>query len=285
MKHYLSIDIGGTFIKYGIFNENAQLLLKDKIKTIPDNIVGQVKNLAQEFSHTHLFKGIGISSAGIIDRTKGEVIYAGPTIPNYKSTNFKNAFKNKKLKIHVENDVNAALLGEIWKGRAKDIDKVFCMTLGTGIGGAFYDIGKPFDGANLQANSIGYLLYDEQTKTTYEQRASTKALEQQITFKLSNIENAEELFQEAKNGNKDCMDVIENWAKEVAEGIAQIILIIDPRLILIGGGISEQGNFLIKHIQKYIHHFLPQDFYKTKINTTKLKNDAALFGAVYHFFN
>src|SRR5699024_5191578 len=107
-------------------------------------------------------------------RKQGEIIYAGPTIQDYRGTNFKEALKSFQLPVHVTNDVDAALLGEIWQGEASTYDNVFCMTLGTGIGGAWLK-DELMDGAHFQANAIGYLLYDEKTQTNFEMRASTSA--------------------------------------------------------------------------------------------------------------
>ncbi|MCG3082780.1 ROK family protein, partial [Pseudomonas aeruginosa] len=76
-----------------------------------------------------------ISSAGVVDEQKGEIGYAGPTIPNYKGTNFKRLLKSLSPYVKVKNDVNAALLGEL-KLHQYQAERIFCMTLGTGIGRA-----------------------------------------------------------------------------------------------------------------------------------------------------
>src|SRR5699024_9554911 len=154
--------------------------VREKIKTgdNKDNgILRKVESLVrEELDRGEGIRGIGISTAGIVDREKGEIVYAGPTIPEHKGKPFKDhlnkmfdlpvhmekgeivytgptipeykatpfkAHLNKMfdLPVHVENDVNAALLGEMWKGAGRGKDNVFCITLGTGIGGAFYSSG------------------------------------------------------------------------------------------------------------------------------------------------
>ncbi len=288
MGIYLSIDIGGTYIKYALMDEQHRLYNHQKIDTpvnINHAILKQIETIVENTTVKYEIDGVGISTAGIVDRTEGEIIYAGPTIKDYKGTSFKSLLTDKyKLPVHVENDVNAALLGEIWKGAARNQNHVICITLGTGIGGAHYDH-QLKDGFNHQANSVGYLLYDQETGTNYEERASTAALHKRIEEELGSEFSVQSVFEHAKNGNESCISIIESWAKEVAKGLAQIILITDPKCILIGGGVSAQGDYLLKQIQNQLEVFLPDNFLKTELKIAELFNDAALYGAVYPFLN
>ncbi|MGE7602456.1 ROK family protein [Peribacillus sp. NPDC097675] len=287
MADYLSIDIGGTFIKYALLNEQKHLHGHQKIATKENNdndILEQVESIISSVSEHTEIRGVGISTAGIVDREKGEIIYAGPTIKNYKGTAFKAHLSQKfHLPISVENDVNAALIGELWQGAAQKENDVFCITLGTGIGGAYYH-NKIMDGAHHQAHSVGYLLYDPNTQSNYESRASTSALNRMIEEELGNGVSTEEVFEKAKLGEEPYLTLIESWSKEVANGLAQIILMVDPACILIGGGISRQGTYLLDHIQKQLPQFLPNGFLKTKLKIAQLYNDASLYGAIYPFF-
>ncbi|GAB2556247.1 ROK family protein [Gracilibacillus alcaliphilus] len=284
---YLSVDIGGTFIKYGILDETERMIFQDKVKTktnIDDAILRQVSGIIEgQLARYQDFSGIGISTAGIVDRDSGVIIYAGPTIPNYTGTPIKAYLENKfHLPVCVENDVNAALLGEIWKGAARNKLHVFCITLGTGIGGAYYHQ-QLTDGYHLQGNAVGYMLFDPETQMNYEDRASTSALNRLITTSLGENYTAEQVFAEAKRGDQVCHCMIQSWAKEVARGIAQIILIKDPSLFIIGGGISQQGDYLLTILKQQLQLFLPPDFLKTELKLAELYNDAALYGAIFPF--
>ncbi|WP_188456614.1 ROK family protein [Virgibacillus oceani] len=287
MTVYLSIDIGGTYIKYAFINDGHELFGHQKIKTnenVDNAIRKQVEEIIDSASDVFTIKGVGISTAGIVDRERGKIIYAGPTIQDYAGTDFKSQLSRKfGLPIHVENDVNAALLGERWKGAAQGEDHVFCITLGTGIGGAYFHQ-QLVDGFHHQANSVGYLLYDEKTNTNYESRAATSALNRVIEQEVGKGIEAKEVFDRAKSGDKKCMAIIHSWASEVAKGLAQIIILIDPKCILIGGGISRQGEFLLKLVQEHVVQFLPKNFLITELKIAELFNDAALYGAVYPFF-
>lgn len=288
MMTYLAVDIGGTFIKYAVMDENCELIEKNKVETSKNEnngILYQVESIIREKldGGTDL-KGIGISTAGIVDRDIGEIIYAGPTIPNYKGTPFKAYLTQKfNIPVYVENDVNAALLGEVWRGAGRGRDNVFCITLGTGIGGAYYS-GNLKSGAHRQANSVGYLLKNESTGLNYEQRASTSALKNRMIKKHGPAMTAEALFEKAKSGDEASISTIDDWAGDVAEGLAQIIILLDPGYIIIGGGISQQGEFLLNLIEKHIVSFLPPDFLKTELKIAERFNDASLYGAIHPFF-
>lgn len=287
MTTYITIDIGGTFIKYALLNEQLELIHLNKVPTQVNKdqaIVNQVKQIVEQFNSSHTIVGIGISTAGIVDRKRGKIIYAGPTILDYVGTNFKEALASFNLPVHVTNDVDSALLGEIWKSDINLTESTFCLTLGTGIGGALYDNGIK-NGANLQANSIGYLLYDPVTQSTFEMRASTSALNKRIANEIDSSLSTEHFFEQAKQGNEQCESILIEWTKEIAAGIAQIILILDPKRIIIGGGVSVQGDFLLNHIKQQIPVFLPNNFIKTDIIMATQKNNASLYGAVYSFFN
>ncbi|MFJ7744672.1 ROK family protein [Peribacillus sp. NPDC097295] len=287
MADYLSIDIGGTFIKYALLNDQKQLHGHQKIATKENDdhaILKQVESIISSVSEHTDISGVGISTAGIVDREKGEIIYAGPTIKNYKGTAFKAHLSRLfHLPVSVENDVNAALIGELWQGAAQNENDVFCITLGTGIGGAYYH-NKIIDGAHHLAHSVGYLLYNPNTQTNYESRASTSALNRMIEGELGEGISTKKVFEKAKLGEDQSLAIIEAWSKEVAKGLAQIILMVDPTCILIGGGISRQGTYLLDHIQKQLPIFLPNGFVKTELKIAQLYNDASLYGAVYPFF-
>lgn len=285
--YYLTFDIGGTTIKYGLIDENLSLIHLGQLETHQNQngmIIQQLIQTTRKVMTTHKIIGIGVSTAGIVNRELGTIIYAGPTIPNYIGTEIKAIISHEfELPVYVENDVNAALLGEKLVGAAQDANNIYCVALGTGIGGAHLLNDHLQDGGTAQANSIGYLLYDSATQTNYEQRASTLTLQAQLSAQLHL--SVPEAFDAAKRGESLPLEIIKNWSRSVAQGLAQIILIVDPELLIIGGGVSKQEKFLLDLLNQCIPAYLPPNFYRTKLVTAHNFNDAALFGAVYRFFN
>ncbi|MBE6179943.1 ROK family protein [Staphylococcus xylosus] len=290
MTNYkVAIDIGGTDIKAAVLDENLKFINYQRIPT-PNNInefiADAIFELVSHFKETYMIHPlqVGISSAGVINEEKGTVVYAGPTIPNFIGTNFHKLLSPLNAEVKVFNDVNAALLGELTL-HDYEADNIFCLTLGTGIGGAFYNkVGHLYNGERNRANEIGYLLYKQQDRLTFEQRASTNALKFLMkTHALAYSDDVPKLFELAEQQDALAISILDRWSTHVAEGIAQIQIIYDPGLILIGGGISSQGEKLLKYITPKLEEFLPSNYGHAPVQTTQTQNHASLYGAISRF--
>lgn len=285
----IAIDIGGTEIKAAVVDQSLNFIEYIKTPTpnnidtfIEDKIYNIVMTFQKSYQMSPLY--VGISSAGVIDERRGIVEYAGPTIPNYVNTDFKCLLKPLYAQVNVFNDVNAALLGEL-VFHDYSAQNIFCLTLGTGIGGAFYNkYSQLYNGERNRANEIGYLLFDRQTNKTFEQRASTTALKTLMLEKgFIYQDNVPKLFELADQQDNLALSILNQWSDSIAEGIAQIQIIYDPGLILIGGGVSSQGKNLLKYIVPKVEHYLPEQYGHAHIQTTRTQNHAALYGAVSKF--
>ncbi|MGG6820685.1 UNVERIFIED_CONTAM: ROK family protein [Staphylococcus pseudoxylosus] len=290
MTNYkVAIDIGGTDIKAAVLDENLKFINYQRIPT-PNNInefiADAIFELVSHFKETYMIHPlqVGISSAGVINEENGTVVYAGPTIPNFIGTNFHKLLSPLNAEVKVFNDVNAALLGELTL-HDYEADNIFCLTLGTGIGGAFYNkVGRLYNGERNRANEIGYLLYKPQDRLTFEQRASTHALKFLMkTHALPYSDDVPKLFKLAEQQDPLAISILDRWSTHVAEGIAQIQIIYDPGLILIGGGISSQGTQLLNYITPKIEEFLPPNYGHAPVLTTQTQNHASLYGAISRF--
>lgn len=285
----IAIDIGGTEIKAAVVDQSLNFIEYIKTPTpnnidtfIEDKIYNIVMTFQKSYQMSPLY--VGISSAGVIDERRAIVEYAGPTIPNYVGTDFKCLLKPLYAQVNVFNDVNAALLGEL-VFHDYSAQNIFCLTLGTGIGGAFYNkYSQLYNGERNRANEIGYLLFDRQTNKTFEQRASTTALKTLMLEKgFIYQDNVPKLFELADQQDNLALSILNQWSDSIAEGIAQIQIIYDPGLILIGGGVSSQGKNLLKYIVPKVEHYLPEQYGHAHIQTTRTQNHAALYGAVSKF--
>ncbi|GIP55824.1 ROK family protein [Paenibacillus vini] len=291
MEHVIAVDVGGTEIKAAVFNANEEIMVHRKImtpsgdasKVIPEAVSGIVRDFMFRYSS---IRGIGISTAGVVDTVSGEILFAGGTMPSYRGTNLKKELeRDYGFPVAVANDVNAAARGEWWKGAARGNDHFVCMTLGTGIGGCQFSGGEPVSGGHYRAGEIGHMLYDPRTGTTYEQRASMSALMSRATEEISGFQgDGYELFERARQGDRGCLQLLASWTEEIARGVADLILFADPSLIVIGGGVSEQKEFLLDRIQSHLDIYLPAGFSQTKLVSAGLGNKAALYGAVYPYY-
>lgn len=283
----VAVDIGGTNIKSAVINANDLSFIENNSVATPNNdtelIIDEVYRIVKYYKDKYDISDLdlGISSAGVIDSVAGSVVYSGPTIPNYKGTNFKDYLAPLYSNIAVLNDVNAALLGELTYHNYQQ-DNIFCLTIGTGIGGAFYNRTLGIHtGARHRANQIGYLLYDSHSETTFETRASTSGLKQLMEAKNYPYDsNVKQLFKDAKQGDTLANDILNEWSAYLAEGIAQIQIIYDPDVILIGGAISAQGDNLLNYIVPKLECYLPHNYGHAQIQTALSLNNAALIGAI-----
>jgi Transcriptional regulator/sugar kinase len=123
-------------------------------------------------------------------------------------------------------------------------------------------------------------LYDPKTKTNYEQRASTLTLEHNLEKYHTSVIDA---FEFAKKGEDPYVQIIKDWAHEVATGLANIVLLFDPEILVIGGAVSKQGDYLINLLNKEMAELIPEGLFKTKLKIARLTDKAQIYGAISQF--
>ncbi|MGX7030658.1 ROK family protein [Vagococcus zengguangii] len=289
MENILCIDIGGTSIKYAIYNDQGQEVRKFPAKDTNAKerlIIETIKELTDEVVAEYSLSGVAISSAGVIDSEKGEVIYSGYTIPNYMGTNFKQFFKEQyALDCEIENDVNAACLAEYYAGAARNAQSVVCLTIGTGVGGALMIDGHLVHGKGNTAGEIGYMLIGDRY---FQDVSSTTFLVEYINQiqDETHYQNGMEIFEGYKNGDIHCEDAILTLINNLSVGLVNIMYLINPEVIALGGGIMEQKELLQPLIEEAIQNKLISEmFNKTEIKFAENKNSAGLIGAFHHYIH
>lgn len=289
MKNYVSIDIGGTAIKYGIIDEAGTILVRGQMDTEANyggpgillKAIGIVDNFQKEYD----ICGICISTAGMVDIEKGEIFYAAPLIPNYIGTTFKKTMEERfGLPCEVENDVNCAGLAETISGAAKGSKSVLCLTIGTGIGGCIVIDGQVYHGHSSSACEVGYM---HMFGSDFQTLGATSILCKKVTDKkLESGWDGVRIFEEAKKGDVICKEAIEEMVEILGQGIANICYVINPEVVVLGGGIMAQEAYLKPMIRKALDKYLiPAMAQKTRLEAAKHKNDAGMLGAFYHFGN
>lgn len=292
MKKYAALDIGGTFIKYGTVSETGAAVSRFETPTeahkgaasLMDKICGIIDSLLKSNDN---IVGIGISTAGIVDSTSGTIDYANDNFPGYTGVNIRQRLeRNFKLPVLVNNDVNSAALAELWVGAARGVSTFFCMTVGTSIGGAVIIDGKLFRGSNFMAAEVGYFNKNG-NGDYYEKRASTKGLIDMVKKEFDPAGDIDgiTIFNKINTGEAAYNKIFMRWIEELCAGIANIICMFDPGLIVIGGGVSKQKIF-IDAIKEKLPGMLPAVFIeKTSICSAGCGNDAGMIGSVYEFIN
>lgn len=288
----IGIDIGGTTIKADLYDDLGTSLNQFKeIETIIDydlgtnQILNQVCDLIGEYILNYSIDGVGISTAGVVNANTGEIIYAGYTIPGYIGVNFTSEIEKRfGLSTFVENDVNCAALGELWKGQAKDKKNVVMVTIGTGIGGSIIVNGQIVNGFNYTAGEVGYIPVGD---SDWQSKASTTALIHLYQKKsLKTNQTGRTFFTDLKSGDKVAKETFEIFVENLTKGLLTISYLLNPEILILGGGILAKKDILLPEIQSSLaknamdNRFLPKN-----LVVATLGNEAGRIGAVKNFLD
>ena len=297
MMYYICIDIGGTSIKYGVLSDKGEIFIDGTVSTkvtekenfILSDVKKLIRNILDEYRNYEI-KGICVSTAGVVNPEKGEIAYAGPTIPKYTGTKIKEELEKEfSISCEVENDVNCAGLGEYWKGAGKGSKSMVCLTIGTGIGGSVILDGKLLNGIGYTAGEIGYMDVNgsyiqniASSRYLVEKVQKEKVEKEGITDAITGVD----IFELAKKGDEICIAGINEIISNLAVGVRNIIYLLNPEVIVIGGGITAQKEYLEEKIRKEVNDGMISDmFRKTRIELAQQGNQAGLLGALYNFLN
>lgn len=295
--YYIGIDIGGTKIKYGLVDDEGNILefmeMDTEAKKGRRGILEKIAYIINYFKNKYDIKGVGISTAGQVNSLEGIIKYATETLPNWTGTELKKFVEdNFGVGCEVENDVNAAALGELWKGAGRNENDFACITLGTGIGGAIVIDKKIFSGANFSAGEFGHMQIEKNgilcscgARGCYEAYASTNVLVNTLRDKTADISlEGMEIFERAKKGESPYIETLELWIDNISDGLKNIVSVLNPKLLLIGGGVTGQGDYLLEKIRISLKSKIMPSFYEDlELKFTECGNRAGLLGAVYHF--
>ena len=301
-KQYLAIDIGGTSVKLGIVDETGAVLAKAEESVSFDGyetpILTTVCKAAKAFVEAQnlppaALVGVGVSATGQIDSRAGTVVGTCGNLPHYIGSPIKAELESLfSLPVTVANDANCMCLGEVWVGGAKGYTDVIGVTLGTGVGGGILTGGRLLEGARGLGGELGhYRLHalDGVPCTCgaagcWERYAATTALVRAAQEKDPAWTNGRAIFAAAQAGNETVLALLDHWTDEIAQGLAGMVHIFNPQLILIGGGVSAQQKLLIDPIAAKVRASVMPAFAEgLEIRAAQLHNDAGMVGAIYYF--
>ncbi len=310
-KYRIGIDLGGTNLKVSVVDAGNAILGKKSIKTRAERPWQQViADMAAVVNELLAELGcvveecikIGVGSPGMIDHINGVVVFAG----NFGWHNVPLVQELQKyfdLPIRLANDANCAVLGEVVAGAAKGAKDVVLLTLGTGVGGGVVAGGVLQEGGSAGGMELGHILLvmdgEECTcgrRGCFEAYSSARALARQARSMacahpeslmmemcqgdLANM-NGVIPFKAAQKGDKYAQLVVDAYIRYLGEGIVNCVNIWRPEKILVGGGISNEGDPLIVPLNEYVkvRCFAGEKGYVAPVETAILANDAGLIGA------
>ncbi len=307
--YFIGVDIGGMSIKVGLVDENGNIVAKNRkvtAKTADECIAGineQIDSLLNENNLTVKdLLGIGIGSPGLINSKDGIVI----SNCNMGWDNVAIVDELKKvydIPVKLSNDANVAALGEVVFGSAKDYDDAVMLTLGTGVGGGIIINKKLYEGGNSLGAEMGHVTIVSGgepcgcgRKGCLEAYASASALIRQTKKAMLNDKSSimwnfvngdinavdgRTAFECSKEGDKSANMVVDNFVAYLSDGIISILNVFRPQVIIIGGGVSAQGDYLVNKIidycKKYNYGYVGAPVSDIVIAT--LGNDAGIIGA------
>lgn len=308
--YYIGIDIGGMSIKGAVVTEKGEILKKSSTATLPDRhyseIISDIAKLAYSLISelglsVNEVSGVGIGIPGTIDGENGFIVYSNninfehvPIVAEFK--------KHINLPVKIGNDANCAALGEVKFGSGKGVREAVFVTLGTGVGSGIVTDGKLLvgkGGAGAEAGHSVIRTGGERCtcgrKGCWEAYASASALIRQtaraierdpsgMMAKLSREEgkiSGRTAFKAARAGDAAGKRVVASYIKFVGEGLVNLANIFRPEMLIIGGGISNEGDYLIERLQKFVDKFSYGGRRNPNVTVKKaeLLNDAGVLGA------
>ena len=291
-KNYLSIDIGGTNVKYAELNNAGNIIEQGKIKTSHDKeqFLKNIDRIVAKYVKKGI-KGIAFCAPGKIAHTK---IHFGGALPFLDGIDFAVRYKKYDIPVTVINDGKASVLAENWLGSLKDMQNCAAITLGTGVGGGIIVNGKLLNGAHFQAGELSFLQLNMKEPGFDGFAGGYASAVQMIKNVNEAIENDDETdglaaFEAINHGNEKSKKIFDVYCKRIAAIIIDIQAVVDLDAIAIGGGISAQPIVIQGINQAYDqvladNELIGKTFTRPKIVEAKFKNGANLYGALYNLF-
>lgn len=289
----VGIDIGGTMIKYGLITLTGEILESGEVSTEADkgveNLFNKLVTIIESYSKEELL-GIAVSGTGQIDGSIGKVVGGNDIIPGWIGTNLVERLENRfNIPAVLENDVNCAALGEKWLGAGREEKDFICITIGTGIGGGIVLNNNIFRGDTCVAGEFGHIQIVKDgiqclcgKKGCYERYASATALMRMAKEATGEDLGGKEIFDREKSGDPLMKKVVSEWVDYFTDGLSTIAYIFNPPLVVIGGGVTKQGDYLLSKFNESLSTKLGVNFRKDlKIKFAELGNNAGMLGAEY----
>lgn len=289
LNYIVGVDIGGTNIRAALLDEERNILEKVKIKNEVEK--GPEYNLNKIIYHINEnwiskgIRGIGVGCPGPLNIKTGTILKA-PNLRGWDNFNVKKYLEeNTSLKTEVNNDANVAGLAEAMVGVAKKAESVFYITVSTGVGGALIINNKIINGANSFAGEICNLIINEDkyshsglVQGGLEGQCSGPNISRIASERLGTVIDTPEVFELYKENNKVVIDIVNELCENLSKGISNIISVVDPEVIVLGGSVILFNKNLIELIKEKIREkVINKD--AVDIRIAEIGDDAGLRGA------
>lgn len=309
---YAGIDIGGTNIKYGLVDRKGKILFKEQRPTLADkgpepllHLIGNIgeRLLLHAAEEDFEVSGLGVGTPGSVDFKTGRVVGMSPNIVGWKGTAVGEFLRERlNVPVWVDNDVNAVALAEHRFGAGAGFDSMVCVAVGTGVGGGLILDGKLWRGSSSAAGEIGHMSIDPDgpvcgcgNKGCVEAFCSSAAIlarcrsrfVDQLTPVFDEVLTGDpdelsikKLFAAARQRDEIALDVIAETARYLAIGLAGVVNLLNPELVVIGGGVADGGAGFVESVaQEMRSRVCDSAGEKLRVAKATLGNSAGFIGA------
>jgi glucokinase len=306
-------DLGGTNLRSATVDENGKIRFRLKQNTPqaegPDEIVRALVSAVrqcqeQSKANGDCIRAVSVVVPGSVNVKQGVVVKA-PNLACLDKFHLTAALTDElKLPAILENDANAAAVGEMWQGAGDGRRTIVCVTLGTGVGGGIILDGKLWRGVNDSAAEIGHMCVDPfggvacqcGSRGCLEVYASATAIVRMARearprypdslIQASDNLTAEEIYRSGMKGDELALEVFRRMGVYLGVGLANLINILNPEMIVIGGGVVSAWELFEKHMHREIaERAFPVPAAEVKVVPGECGDDAGLLGAAYLAFN
>ena len=310
MKYFIGIDLGGMSAKGGLMGEDGKLLCTARCATSASDAPSVTADHLAQLAKQLLVEGnvsqedviaVGVGSPGVIDSAEGVVVF-------WSNFGWKNVplgallAERTGLPVFVTNDANAASLGEAKFGSGKGYSDSILLTLGTGVGGGIVIGGKLVEGYRSAGGEAGHTVirrggvkctcgrrgclecYASATALKRETRSSMQKHPSSLMWKFApDLEkvSGQTAFLAAREGDRAALGVVKGYVEALGDGIANLVNLLRPQAVILGGGVSNEGDYLLSRVRKYVlkNIYAPVEYAPLEIVRACLGNDAGLYGA------
>lgn len=288
-KNYLSIDVGGTDIKYGLLDRAGNLTYHARLAT-PDEGRGPFLEVIDQIINKYLgqIRGVAFSIPGTVIPATGEIKVGGalPYLDGLNLIQHVHQEVDDQLIVAVENDGKAAALAELWLGNLHNIKNCAAIVLGTGVGGGIIIDGKLYRGMHYQAGELSFIPF-KNGKEKYGVVGSAVLMINKIAkhYNIANINDGLAVFERINHRDKYAYKVFKKYCWRIANLILSIQAVVDLDRYVIGGGISAQpivADTIREEYEKLVERVDLADIRRPTIMKAYFENNANLYGGVYN---
>lgn len=290
---FLGIDIGGTFIKYAVIDDQNKLVRQWKKDTIRFEDKDSFYDYVCQDVPSEGIARVGISAPGVLAQDSTVISKAAPNVQIMYGTNVNEEFhKRLKLPVSTVNDAKSAGFCEMKIGNGKGSNSSAYFVIGTGVGGCLCNASEVIEGVDRIAGEFSHIPIGFDPENPYRLRELSDVASMTALIEIYNKKAGEdkqkkygrEITELYLNGDETAASAVEEWCRNIVWGLNIITILYNPEIICLGGGISKEDWFIEKIRDMYeskVEH-LVRDIVTTKIDRCRFDNDANLLGAVLY---